>query len=355
LNQRRTLFAETVIKTQLMRENSVLHVSLILVLTLVSGLTASSQDPQTAKASTPALQASLQSCDVSRQRTISLNLQDDDAQFIDGLKATDLTITEDKAPLNIIQLETVTNVPLSVVILIDNSWTQSYTFSQAKLAAQKFVEWNLRNKNDRAALVTFAVEATVEEDLTGDWSKLLSSISKLKLEPSTGYPPGPVTIGRTPPIRPTRQGTSAISDAVWASTDGILKSVTGSRRAIVVLTNGQDWTSSTPFSEAIAYAGTNDVAVFAVDMKLEGYTLAGRTALTALAEDTGGRSFGLRKIQDLPEVLKKLDRQVRSHYAVTYCTSEHSARKSPAKIEIEIKNSQLRSAAKRVAYPRLAS
>ena len=186
-----------------MRENPVLQVSLILVLTLASLLTAARQYPRAAIAHTLAKQSSLQSCEASRQRTISLNLQDKDAQFIDGLKATDLAITEDNAPLNIIRLETVTNVPLSAVILIDNSWTQSYTFSQAKLAAQKFVEWNLRNKNDRAALVSFAVEATIEEDLASDWSKLLSAISKLKLEPSTGYPPGPVTIGRTPPIRPT--------------------------------------------------------------------------------------------------------------------------------------------------------
>ncbi|HEV7680588.1 MAG TPA: VWA domain-containing protein [Pyrinomonadaceae bacterium] len=296
----------------------------------------------------------MQRCEVSRERTILLNLQDKDAQFINGLTATDLTITEDNAPLNIIRLETITNVPVSAVILIDNSWTQYFTFSQAKLAAQKFVEWNLQNKNDRAALVSFAVDATVEEDLGSDWTKLLSSISKLKLEPSTGYPPGPVTIGRTPPIRPTRQGTTAIADAVWAATDGILKSATNSRRMIVVLTDGEDWTSITRLSEAIAYAGTNDVAVFAIDMKLEGHMIAGRTALTALAEDTGGRSFGLRKIQDLPEVLQKLDRQIRSHYALTYCTPDPSARKPPAKIEIEIKNSELRNAAKRVAYPRLA-
>lgn len=338
-----------------MRQTPVLHISLIFVLMLMSGLMASPQDQQTSGNSATASTSSVQSCEVSRQRTISLNLQDKDAQFVNGLTATDLTITEDKAPLNIVRLETVTNVPLSAVILIDNSRSQYFTFSQAKLAAQKFVEWNLKNKGDRAALVSFAIDATIEEGLTSDWSKLLSCISKLKLEPSTAYPPGPVVVGRTPPIRPTRQGTMAISDAVWASTDGILKSVTESRRMIVVLTDGQDFPNITRVSEAIAFAGTNDVAVFVIDMKVEGYRIAGRTALTELAEDTGGRSFGLRKIQDLPEVLQKLDRQVRSHYAVTYCTLDPSARKSPAKIEIEIKNSQLRSAAKRVAYPRLAS
>jgi VWFA-related protein len=281
-----------------------------------------------------------------------LNLQDSEAQFINGLKATDLTITEDKAPLNIIGLEPVTNVPLSAVILIDNSATQYFTFSQAKLGAEKFVEWNLKNKGDQAALVSFSLEATVEEDLTNDWSKLLSSISKLKLEPSQGYPPGPVIVGRTPPIRPTRQGTTAISDAVWASTDGILKSVANARRVIVLLTDGQDWTSITRLSEAIAYAGSNDVAVFAIEVKTEGYTIVGRSALTELAEDTGGRSFGLRKIQNLPEVLQKIDRQVRSHYALTYCRADQLTRKQPAKLEIEIKNSQLRNSVKRLAYPR---
>jgi VWFA-related protein len=297
-------------------------------------------------------QADLQSCEVSRQRTIFLNLQDKDAQFINGLQAIDLKITEDGALRDIVRLETVTNVPLSAVILIDNSATQYFTFSQAKLGAQKFIEWNLKNKDDRAALVSFSLDATVEEDLTSDWAKLLSSISKLKLDPSQGYPPGPVVVGRTPPIRPTRQGTTAISDAVWASTDGILKSVSNARRVILLLTDGQDWASITRLSEAIAYAGSNDVAVFAIDVKVFDYTISGRSALTELAEDTGGRSFGLRKVQNLPEVLQKIDRQVRSHYVLTYCTTDNATRKQPAKLEIEIKNSQLRDSVKRIAYPR---
>jgi VWFA-related protein len=340
-----------------MHRNSILQISFIFAVTLASALIATPQDSQTIGnkviAGSSAIPSRVQTCELARQRTIFLNLQDKDAQFIDGLKASDLAITEDKAPLNIIQLQPVTNVLLSAVILIDNSGTQSFTFSQAKLAAQKFVEWNLRNKGDRAALVSFAVDATIEEDLTSDWSKLQSSINQLKLATQV-YPPGSVIGGSTPPIRPVRQGSTAISDAVWASTDGILKSVTNSRRMIVVLTNGEDWTSTTKLGDAIAYAGANAVAVFAIDTHLEGYTILGRTPLTALAEDTGGRSFGLRKVQDLPEVLQKLDRQVRSHYALTYCTADPAARKSPAKIEIEIKNSQLRDAAKRLAYPRLA-
>ena len=301
-----------------------------------------------------ATHAGSQSCEASSQRTIFLNLQDKDAQFINGLKITDLTITEDKAPRAIVRLETETNAPLSAVILIDNSSTQYFTLSQAKLAAQKFVEWNLRNKSDRAALVSFSLDATIEEDLTSDWTKLLRAISRLQLDVPPGYLPGPVSPGRTPPIRPRRQGTTAISDAVWASTDGILKSVTNSRRMIVVFTasENEDWTSITRLNEAIAYAGTNGVAVFAIDTKREGYTIAGRSALTELAEDTGGRSFGLRKVQDIPEVLQKIDRQARSHYVLTYCTANPLPRQLPAKIEIEIKNSSLRNSVGRIAYPR---
>jgi Ca-activated chloride channel family protein len=300
----------------------------------------------------PAARSGLQSCEASSQRTIFLNLQDKNAQFVSGLQANDLTITEDNTRREIVRIETVTDQALSAVILIDNSATQVYTLSQAKLGAQKFVEWNLRNKNDRAALVSFSMEATVEEDLTNDWAKLRGAISRIELDRPPAYLPGPVPIGRTPPIRPRRQGTTAISDAVWASTDGILKSAANSRRMIIVFTDGEDWTSITRLSEAIAYAGSNDVAVFAIDMKREGYTILGRTALTELAEDTGGRSFGLRKVQDLPEVLQKIDRQARSYYVVTYCAANPVPRKVPAKIEIEIKNSQLRGSVGRLAYPR---
>ena len=94
------------------------------------------------------------------------------------------------------------------------------------------------------------------------------------------------------------------------------------------------------------------MAVFAIDVKVVDHTIAGRSALTALAEDTGGRSFGLRKVQNLPEVLQKIDRQARAHYRVTYCAADPLARKEPAKLEIEITNSQLRNAVKRSAYPR---
>ena len=299
----------------------------------------------------PATQAGSQSCDASSQRTILLNLQDKDANFINGLQATDLTLTEDKSLREIVRLETVTDAPLSVVILIDNGATQYATWSQAKLAAQKFVEWNLRNKNDRAALVSFSRDATVEEDLTSDWTKLQKSISRLRPEQLQDYLPGPVPIGRTPPIQPSRQGATAIADAVLAATDGILKSVTNSRRMIVVLMNDENWTMVTRLSEAIAYAGSNGVAVFTIDTKQEGHTILGRSALTELAEDTGGRSFGLRKVQDLPEVLQKIDRQARSHYVLTYCTANPLPRALPAKIEIEIKNTQLRTSVKRLAYP----
>jgi Ca-activated chloride channel family protein len=296
--------------------------------------------------------AASQSCDAAQQHTILLNLQDKDAQFINGVQSTDLKLSEDGAPRNIVRLETVTNAPLAAVILIDNSSSQYFTFTQAKVGAQKFIEWNLKNKGDRAAVVSFALEATVEEDLTNDWTKLLSTISKLKLDRPPTYLPGPGVPGRTPPIRARRQGTTAIADAVWASTDGILKSVPNSRRVIVVLTDGEDWASITRLNEAISYAGANDVAVFAIDMKIEGYGIIGRTALTELAEDTGGRSFGLRKIQNLPEVLQKIDRQARSHYALTYCAAVPPAGKHPAKIDIEIKNPQFRSSVQRLAYPR---
>jgi Ca-activated chloride channel family protein len=301
----------------------------------------------------PAAIVRSQSCEASSQRQISLNLQNKENQFVDNLRTEDVTITEDNLPREIVRLATVVGEPLSVVILIDNSVTQEYTLENSMLGAQKLVEWNLKNKLDRAALISFSLEATVEEDLTNDWKKLLGAISRITVDRPPDYLTGGVRTGRTPPIRARRQGSSAMWDAVWASTDGILKTVTNSRRVIVLFTGGEDWTSSTRMSETIQYAAANDVSIFSIDMTPKGgFYIVGRSALTELAEETGGRSFDLKKVQNFPEVLQKIDRQARSHYLLTYCAANQKSADSPQKIKIEIKNPALRQADLRLSYPR---
>ena len=214
------------------------------------------------------------------------------------------------------------------------------------------MEWVLRTKKDRAAVVSFSGEATVEEELTNEPSKLQAAIARIESVRPPDYVLGGVGAGRSPPIRPQRQGSSAIWNAVWSSTDGILKPVTGARRIVILLTDGVDNSSTIRLREAVEYAALHDVAVFSISTLDKGYTIYGRDEITELSEDTGGRPFVMKKVQDIPEILQRTEREVRSHYVLSYCAPGGKSAGAVPRLRIDLKNSQLRQAKLRLSYRR---
>ena len=286
-------------------------------------------------------------CEPSSQKQVWLRVESqDDYRFVENLRLEDLAVTTDKLPAEAFRLELKQDQSLAVVILLDTSTSQQYSLPQTKLAGQKFVEWILKTKKDRAALVSFSGTATVEEDLTNDLPKIRTAIGRIHTDRPADYG----VAGRTPPITPQRQGTSAIWDAVWATTEGILQSAGDSRRVIVLLTDGEDSSSSTTLRQTIEYAAGQDVAVFSIGITDTGYFRFGRNDLTDLSTDTGGRAFFPKKIQDLPDILQKIEQEVRATYLLNYCPAKSLS--SSGKLQIEITNPQLRKAKVRLLYRR---
>lgn len=278
------------------------------------------------------------SCDASHSSTVLLSAQSKDGLFFEGLTAKDLNVKVNKASVPVTSVEMRTNQPMSVVFMIDNSVSQATSLSHEMLAATNFVEWALHHKDDRAAVVSFSGDAVVELDLTDDRTKILGAISKVNLERPAGYVPGPIIVGRTPPVRVERRGSTALWDAVWATTDGILKNAPN-RRAMILFTNGEDTSSRSKMEETIRFAAANDIAVFAVAMYIDKrYHLIGRDDLDALTVDTGGRLFRLNKLEDMREIVQKMQIQIRSYYAVDLCLPSVSASSRP-NLRIELNRS----------------
>ena len=321
-----------------------------LVFTLMCGVMICFISTGSAQPNNPKVE--LVSCEQANLGTVSLGVREKEGRFVDNLRAEDLALTLNRVPAQILKLEANANQPLSVVILIDTSMSQQFTLGHTKLAALKFVEWILRTKNDNAAVVTFSGEAVVEEELTNDSTRLLRAISRVELDRPPDYSLGGVGGSRSPPIRPSRQGTTAVWDAVWASAEGVLKPVKGTRRVIMLLTSGEDYSSRTRLQETIEHASSLDVSVFSIGTVDKGYYLIGRHVLTELSEDTGGRAFFLKKVQDLPDIFAKIEQELRSHYVLTYCAAQQKSASSPGQIRIEIRNAQLRKADPRLSYRR---
>ena len=278
------------------------------------------------------------SCEQARQRTISLRVENAAGALVDNLRAEDLSLLENKTSGEIVKLESEADESLSVAILIDKSMSQEHLLPQTKLAAQKFLETILRASEDRAALVSFTGEATVDANLTNDLAKLQSAIDRIRFVPVPGYVGGGIVVGRLPPGKPPVAGSSAIWDAVWTSTDGILQAADESRRAIVLFTDGEDTSSSKKLREAIEHAARFDVAVFSIGVAEErSFGSANRDALKKLSDETGGRAFFPKKVQDIPNILQQVEQELRGRYLVTYCSASAEPRKKPNKIKFEMK------------------
>ncbi|HEV2884018.1 MAG TPA: VWA domain-containing protein [Pyrinomonadaceae bacterium] len=292
-------------------------------------------------------------CEAGRQRQIALNVQDKEGKFVSTLTSADLTLTVDNSPAEILNFEMKQDQPLSVVLLVDTSVSQDGALGHTILGAQKFIEWHLKSKKDQAALVTFSGDAVVEQELTDDWPRLRGALTKINIDRPPDYLMGGV--GRTPPIHPRKQGLTFMWNAVWASTDGILKSVNNSRRVMIVFSDGEDSSSVEKMRDTIQFAAVNDVAVFGIGITTRKYYLFGRTNLTDLSEHTGGRAFFLKKVQDLPGFFSKIDQSARSHYFLTYCAAAKASSDAPSKVKIEIQNRELRQSDLRLLYPRYRS
>lgn len=294
--------------------------------------------------------ASAQNCEQSNQRKISLSAVNNEGRSVDNLRPEDLTISENKVSREILKLERQTNEPLSVAILIDTSASQERTLAGTKLAAQRFVETILRSDKDRAALVSFTGEATIEQDLTSDLTRLRAAIDRVKFVPPPGYLGG-VILGPTPPSRTqVLAGATAIWDAIWATVDGI-EPAAGSRRVIVLLTDGEDTISKTKLREAIKHAATNNVAVFSIGIADDRSYGLNRDSLKRLAEETGGRAFFPKKVVDLDGIFFETAQALQSQYVLSYCAANQKPAVEPLKIEIEVNSPQLRQSHVRLSYP----
>src|SRR4030095_6166760 len=146
----------------------------------------------------------------------------------------------------IFTFQTSVDLPLSLAILIDTSASEERTLPDEKIAARAFLESVLGPK-DEAAVISFTGETTLEQSFTGSVDRLRRAIDRVEFVPPSGYIGGGVVINGTPPISGTNQslaGSTAIWDAIWVTSDEVIRdSAEHTRRAIILLTDGVDTSS----------------------------------------------------------------------------------------------------------------
>jgi Ca-activated chloride channel homolog len=237
----------------------------------------------------------------SRVDEVSLvfTVTDKRGRFVKDLVQDDLKILDDnKPPQSIVSFRSETDLPLRLGLLIDasNSVRDRFRFEQE--AAVQFLNQNVRIHYDEAFVLGFDSSYEVTQDFTDDTEKLTKGVRMLK--------PG--------------GGTSLYDAFYFACRDKLLKSQEGrpARRAIVLLSDGEDNQSHVSREEAIDMAQRAEVIVYAISTNVSGQKGRGDKVLERMAEATGGRVFFPFQISDVADFFAEIENELRSQYALAY-------------------------------------
>jgi VWFA-related protein len=271
---------------------------------------------------------------------------DKNRRFISDLKAEDIRVFEDGKPQEIFTFQRNIDLPLSLAILIDCSASEERTLPDEKRAAQLFLENVLRANRDEAAIVSFTGETTLEQGFSGNLERLRRAIDRVEFVPPSGYIGGGVVVNGTPPISGDNQmlaGSTAIWDAVWATAEELIgASAEHTRRAIILLTDGDDTSSRMKIHDAIERAQKADALIYAIGIG-DRYTFnVNEGALRKITEQTGGRAYFPRHERELNDAFAQIQRDLREQYLVAYSPSNKNRDGSYRKIEIQLVNPSLK-------------
>jgi Ca-activated chloride channel family protein len=269
---------------------------------------------------------------------------DQDRHFITSLRAEDIRVFENDVAQPISLFERETERPLSLAILVDTSESQRGVLADEKSAARAFVDSVIRPDKDRAAVVSFTGVPKVEQELTNDLVKLHKGIERVKVE----LPPGDEELTNEEDKRARDEdprGYTSIWDATWMAIENLLsKTPEHSRRAIVLLTDGDDTRSKIKKQDVIDFAVKSDVVIYSIGIRDAGFS-EGKLdagALRKVSDRTGGRAFFPSQPSELQASFAQIDQELRSQYLIAYSPTNKTRDGSYRRVRIEVVNRDLR-------------
>jgi VWFA-related protein len=237
---------------------------------------------------------------------VVFTVSDKHGHFVKDLKENDFKVLDDKKPpVQIVNFASETNLPLRVGLLVDasNSVRDRFRFEQD--SAIEFLNEIIRPHFDRAFVIGFDTTPEVTQDFTDNTEYLSKGVRALR--------PG---------------GGTALYDAVYfACRDKLLKAPqTGpTRKAIILLSDGEDNQSRVTREEAIEMAQRAEVILYTISTNVSGVKLRGDKVLERMAEATGGRAFFPFRIQDVSNAFSEIQDELRSQYVLAYKPADFTA------------------------------
>jgi VWFA-related protein len=273
---------------------------------------------------------------------VFFNVKDKHNALIPNQTKDDFEVFEDGKPQTIKYFTANSDLPLTLGILIDSSGSQLRVLDMEKEVGGAFLRQILTDK-DEAFVIDFNVESELIQDYTRDVKRLQAALNKVKIQSGVvsggsgipGLGQGPVPTHNTP-------GT-VLYDAVYLSAHDMLSKEVG-RKAMILLTDGEDEGSRLKIRDAIEAAQKADAIVYVLlcadrgSYYSMGMTYSGEGEMRKLTEETGGRVINVgNKFDKLKEAFDQISAELRSQYSIGYTSTNTVMDGSYRKLQIKNK------------------
>lgn len=250
------------------------------------------------------------------------SVRDRKGAIIADLTKDDFVLLEQGRPQNIQYFSTQGDLPLSLGLLVDTSMSQEHVLTAERTASLRFLDQVLRPDRDQVCVLQFDSRVVIRQTLTNSYTKLETALSLVDTPSRSELQRG---IG----------GGTVLFDAVDTAARFLLKDRTG-RKAVILLTDGVDYGSSSTIAEAIDSAQKNDTLVYSI-LFADRNGDAGRGALVKLARETGGAFYEVSKKMPIDRIYALIQEELRSQYNLGYVSDRPVELSEWRKIQLTVK------------------
>jgi VWFA-related protein len=276
---------------------------------------------------------------------VLFSAQDKNRRLLTDLKQEDIRLMENGQQQEIVAFQRQVDLPMSLAILIDTSISQERTLPEEKAAAVSFLDSVVKSEKDEVAIVSFTGDATLEQGMTSNLTRLRRAIDRVEFVPPSGYIGGGVISGGTPPISGKNQqvqGSTAVWDAIWITADEVLgPSPDKTRRAIILLSDGYNTYGQKKIDQAVEAALKSEAVIYTIGIGDDFYGGVDKPSLTKISDRTGGRAFFPKDEAELRKAFVQIQIEMRSQYLIAYAPTNQKRDGSFRTIDIQLANAEL--------------
>ena len=306
---------------------------------------------------------------------VPATVRDKHGKIVNNLTKDDFVVEEDGRPQTLHYFSQESSLPLTLGLLVDTSMSQRRVLGQERTASSSFIDQMLRPEKDKAFLIHFDHEVEFDQDVTSSLEKLRSALDSLQT-PHFTHTSSANSQGQIPGHYPGHHGGhhggggTLLYDSIYLASDELMKKQTG-RKALIVLSDGDDRGSKETLRTAIETAQRADTIIYSILFKddedrsfgggfggrgMGGHhggpgggrgrypqeeRVDGKKILEQMSRETGGRLFEVSGKQTVEKIYAQIEEDLRNQYSLGYTPDRTNPGEGFHKISVKTKQKDL--------------